>query len=363
MQTLLLGATSLTALSTSTDTLCGTPVIQYLPLSHLELNILGTTGEQLESYLIGISCCLTLESLQLVGGHSTDVSDPEGLPSMHLQCMPRLKHVRLDDCLVVEALSLPADCSVFLDVCSLNAMCFEAYDWQARAARYQNYMTILRLNADSIVWPLGIQGFSNLRCLDYFTGKVCGQDLADLQHIPHVRVLIYDHDVAAEDVQEELQLTGGSWQSLVVSFVGRIQLNIKDVDSFVRDTRSFTFISGNTDGSADMLFQEIQNACSRQGKACHVVTHKGQIQDERLMFVTLSTSKEIADNSPRFRSEDQVLKVEGPVFDIEGDRALYHWDNFWPCDPCAPVKTEEKLWLSCPDIGIAFDDAQLAGAG
>ena len=285
VQALLLGATSLTALSISADILCGSPVIRHLPLSHLELNIVGTTGQQLESYFDDISSCLTLESLKLFGGHSQDESDPEGLPSMRLQCMPRLKHVRVDDCLLVEELSLPADCSVFLEVCSLNAMCFEAYDWQARFIRFQSYITILRLNADSIMWPSGIQGFSSLQCLDYFTRKICGQDLADLQHIPHVRLHIDnhvdpdidDHDMAAENVRDQLLLTGGSWQSLVVSFVGGFQLNIRDVDSFVRDTRSFTFISGNRDGAADVLFQEIQDACSRHGKACQVVTHKGQI--------------------------------------------------------------------------------------
>ena len=180
--------------------------------------------------------------------------------------------------------------------------------------------------------PPGIQGFSKLNSLEYCMESLVCQDLADLRHIPNVKVVSMDRDNARGHQRAKLQLTRGSWQSLEVYFLGGLSLNIKDVDSFVKDTESFTFSSENTHGSSNLLYQKIQKACSKHGKSCHLSTHTGAVYGEQRMYVTLSTSKYVAENCPVYNDG------MGPAFNF--DRSLSHVDNFWPCDPFASVRWE-----------------------
>ena len=329
VKTLLQGATGLTALSTSTDTLPRSPMMYQLHLCHLEL--IASRYKQLVSCLLNISCCLTLESLTI---RDIDLRVPNNmahgspvLPSVHLHSLPRLKHVKFVDCLLAYALSLPADCSVFLDVDQSDFV-----EWPEPWEKLRNYTTVLRFSTYDMRLPPGIHGFSKLNLLEYCMESLVCQDLADLRHIPNVKVVSMDRDNARGHQRAKLQLTRGSWQSLEVYFLGGLSLNIKDVDSFVKDTESFTFSSENTHGSSNLLYQKIQKACSKHGKSCHLSTHTGAVYGEQRMYVTLSTSKYVAENCPVYNDG------MGPAFNF--DRSLSHVDNFWPCDPFASVRWE-----------------------
>ena len=328
VQTMLLAATRLTALSTSTETLPRSLVMQHLHLRHLELLISNETEERLQNYLTDISRCLTLESLTIRDIDFVLEDNSQTLPCMHLHTMPRLKHVTLEDCILVQALSLPANCSLFLEVNRDDDP-----PWHKHCRDFHGYTSVMqfKLTLDDADWPSEIQGFSALKFFECRIGDLFDQDLADLRHIPHVRVVSPD-DLRRCDA--ELQLTGGSWQSLEVLIFGKLDLNINDVDSFVRDTRSFTFSSEKT-READVVFQKVLSACGRHGKACHMTDHKATWGSVKVTYVTLSTSKEVAEKIPIIDDDDHE---RGCATGLWGERTLCHWQDFWPCDPCASVK-------------------------
>lgn len=302
--------------------------MHQLHLCHLGLLFSDTSGEQLESCLLDISCCPTLMPLAILNIDLVVAHGSPRLPSMYLQSMPRLKHVRFVDCLLVYALSLPSDCSLYLDVDRSDYVeCREPWEM------FCSYTTVLRLRAYDTKWPLGFQGLSKLNFFEYRTERLHYQDLADLQHICHVKLVSLDRDWARGCRKAKLQITGGSWQSLEILFLDGLSLSIRDVDSFINCTRSFTFSSKDIDGAATGLFQDIQEACRRHGKSCHLSAHTGAVCSKQVMYVTLSTSKDVAEHCPFIRGDDHKL---GSAIDF--DRTLCHLDNFWPCDPCASVK-------------------------
>ncbi len=327
VQMLLFGATGLTALSVSTNTLPRSPIVQHLPLRHLEIFVLLFSGKNVERCFADISRCLTLETLKISGNMTAAEPDFVGPPSIQLHSMPRLKHVRLDRYTDVGALSLPGACSLFVNID------LEYFGWREQWEKFQSYLSVLRFTTYGKKWPPGIQGFSNLNFFQYRTEKLRTQDLADLQHIPHVKVVSLHRERARRRRKVKLQLTSGSWQSLEVFFFGCLSLTIANVDSFVKGTGIFTFSSEDTHGVATGVFQEIQEACSRHGKACHLSTHKGAPYGGQRTYVTLSTSKHVAMNCPVIYGKDHE---KDPAVDFE--RSLCSSDDYWPCDPFAPVK-------------------------
>ena len=330
---LLLGAVSLTALSTSMGALPGGPIVQRLPLRHLELFISHVTEQSEEQILADVSCCQTLESVRIVASGLGLMTDSEGLRGMDFRSMPCLKQVRLDDCYPYGALHLPADCSLFLDV-----SCMGCFKWHEHEEKFREHTTVLRINtAGDTDWPSGLQNFSTLQFLELDTvGGFSDQDLADLQHIPNVKISLDSEDV--------LQLTSGSWNSLEIFQFGQLDLTISDVDSFVRDTDSFTFMSESSQGASKELFQELKGACRKQGKKCYVGKNMGLVQGEMCKYATLSTSKEIAEGCPTFY--DEFNKDHHPI-DLGRDQTFFDWEAFWQCDPFASVRKPEpepELW-------------------
>ncbi len=251
------------------------------------------------------------------------------LPSMHLHSMPRLKHVRLVRCLKVQTLTLPADCALFLDAC-----CDNGFKWHARCQKFQGHTSVLRLSTDDIQWPTAIQGFSKLSYLELRMKDLFLEDLAGLQHIPHVRIV---SDGASSDNTCVMQLTSGSWQTLEVFFFGHLNLTMSDVNCFVRNTERFTFSLDNTHRAADppRLFKEILRACQGRKKACHVHAHKATLEGKEATYVTLSTSKEVAEKFPIIYDDDHE---KGPAIGLLGEKTLCQCDDFWPYDACASVK-------------------------
>ncbi len=330
---LLLGAISLAALSTSTGALPGGPIAQCLPLRHLELFLSHVTEDSEEQILADVSCCLTLESLRISSSGLGLMVDSEGLAGMHFHSMPCLKHVRLDGCYPYKALQLPADCSLFLDLSCMGNFKFHEHD-----EKFRDHAIVLRLNtADDTDWPSGLLKLSKLQFLELDSvGGFSDQDLADLQHIPEVKISL--------DSEDQLLLTGGSWDSFEIFQFGQLDLTISDVDSFVRGTKSFTLMSESSQGASKDLFRELKAACRRQGKKCHIGKHMGLVKGEMMKYATLSTSKEIAKGCPTFY--DEFNKDHHPI-DLGRDKTLFDWDAFWQCDPFASVRKPEpepELW-------------------
>ena len=210
-------------------------------------------------------------------------------------------------------------------------------------------------------WPPGILGFSHLQYLELSTSQeLIGQNLADLQHIPNVKLVLDSGDeldsYCAGEGGEALKVTGGSWSSLEIFDFGELHLTISDADSFVRDSGSFTLMSKITSGEYRAVFREVRAACRRHGKACHVVSHRARMFGEGVRYITLSTSKEVAQDNPEFCDdcEDTLEYMMGEEPDsCEGfteaemenyqsagfasDKTLVDWDAFWPCSPFTSV--------------------------
>ncbi|CAL5222605.1 g4998 [Coccomyxa viridis] len=92
VQKLLLGAGRLAALSTHLRTIPRPPIKQLPHLWHLEVSVSLKSDYGLDMVLDDVSRCRSLESLGIVFDASKEAI---GLPSMYLQGMPRLKHVRV----------------------------------------------------------------------------------------------------------------------------------------------------------------------------------------------------------------------------------------------------------------------------
>ena len=335
---LLLGAESLTALSTHISAIPSSPaMLQYLPLRHLEVAVTSSATHWLDEFFCDVSCSCSLESLKIVCDPANEPADTESmqLPSMHLSSMPSLKHVRLDNCLPVHELSLPDDCALFLDV-----VCCVGIKWHEHSEKFQSHTKVLRLASalpthDYAVWPVAIQDFTNLTYLELdMTGIWC-PDLADLRHIPHVRV------IADNQASAKLQLTGCSWQTFELFQFGHPTVNTTDVDSFVNHTSSFTLMSEYQPGASGTLMQKVGDACQRYRKTCHDCLHCRKpcgrpyaAQGEQVSYVIMSTSKEMAENFPvmfeQVKGRNQASFGRGKTL---ADREM-----FWPCDPCASVK-------------------------
>ena len=339
---LLVGASGLTALSIHMHTIPCSPMLQHLPLRHLEVIVSFTTMYWSDGFLGDVSRCRTLESLAIIfsdgrqarGEHSIE------LPSMYLHGMPRLKHVRLNNCLPGNALTLPANCLLFLD----DLHTYELM-WEMHWDQFQRHTTIMRLDytdnpqwlhTDDPQWPEGIQLFSNLRYLELKMHQVCNADLATLQGIPHVRIIM--------NSSSNLQLTAGSWETLELFHFGRLRVSMSDMNSFVRDTRDFTFLTESPRSKPHGLVSKLRDACFRQGKACYVRRrhHKhcgehGVAYDKKVTYVVLSTNKEMAEN---FRKGIPVICNcdKAPKVSFGRGETLADWQDFWPRDPCDLVK-------------------------
>ena len=328
---LLLDASSLTTLSTHMHTIPRSPTLQYLPLRHLEV-VVSSEEEWLQGFFDDVSRCCTLESLRIVYDGALKyqyfVVEAMELPGMQLHSMPSLKRVRLDNCFSRHELALPAEASLFLDSLRICYLRWQELCW----GKFQHHTTILRLDfTKDEQWPLRIQEFSNLQYLELNTEQVCDEDLADLRHVPHVRIIM--------EYWGNLRLTAGSWKTLELLAFGKLYVSINDMDSFVRDTRDFTFMSQSLHEPWDMQLIQVQDTCLRQGRACHVRRHYdkcrgkfGATHGDRASYVTLSTSKEMAEDFPVICNDDKGPKVSF-------NKTLANWEKFWPCDPCDSLRT------------------------
>ena len=236
---LLLGAGSLTVLSTPLHMIPRSPTFQHLRLRHLEVAASSGAFYWLDRFFKDVSCSHTLESLRIICNTADEPPQIMSmhLPSMRLLSMPSLKRIRLDNCLPGHELALPAECALFIDDLGVDG-----HMWQLQREKLRHHTTVLQMYLSDLgQWPHGLDSFTNLQYLGLDIDSAWVLDLADLQHIPHVRMTLASI--------EDLQLTAGSWQTLeIFRHLDELHIDITDVDSFVRDTRDFTFMSGSPHG-------------------------------------------------------------------------------------------------------------------
>ena len=230
------------------------PALWEFPLRHLDLCI--QVGQPwLVECLEDLSHVTTLESLTM---RFSTFGRPFGpLPDLHLESVRSLKHVKLLHLLPTETFSLPKGCQLHL-----HARCFD--EWVKHSHAIEQDTSVLRLcGVGRKEWPARIQQFSNLQLLEIELLLVMNWnfvhpeplDIADLRHIPHVRL----HDHAGVMA---LKITAGFWQSLEIS--GVRGLTISDIDAFLKGTKSFTFDFSDDEESQRPL-ANICNACNNNG--------------------------------------------------------------------------------------------------
>ena len=163
---------------------CCFRLFRDLPLRRLEVIGSGLDETWSGASLI-VSRCLTLEALFMTCDEYAQTRLSSGLHGMHLQGMPSLRYLRLQNCFPAHELSLPAGCALHLDV-----KCDSSSAWHEHWEKCQLHARTLTLDCtDYRYWLPGIQCLSHLQYLDLRVCGLPGQDLADLQHIAHVRVL------------------------------------------------------------------------------------------------------------------------------------------------------------------------------
>ena len=213
------------------------PVLRELPLRHLELLMLvkDETPPWLADCLEDLRHIMTLESLTIRA--AMDTVDFGSAPNMHLEGMRNLRHVKLVWLLPTETFSLPRGCLLHLDARCLGGRS----EWVNHSKAIEQHTSVLYLfGFFRSAWPARIRQFSNLQCLALQLPQELFQrdmhpgflDVADLQHIPHLRL----HDSSGV---MSLKITGGSWQSLEIA--GVQGLEFADIDAFLKGTTSFTF--------------------------------------------------------------------------------------------------------------------------
>ena len=254
MSALLLGSPNLTSLTVSTDGVAWPPVLGLMSLRHLNL-MMGSNRPWLGSIMTDLSFCTRLETLKL-GNYDFHIEGPsQGLHAdVFLHAVTALKSVEVYNWCPVREFTLPAGCLLRL------AMVLAERSWWDQWQRKGCPVSMLQLDCMELrAWPAGIQQMSGLRCLKLSCERMRDQDLAALQHIPHVSLVVEEFST--------FLLIRGSWQNLQISGAAGFKVDFSHADAFVRGTKRFLFVcsSQETKGMYDLL----RAACMRQRVACH----------------------------------------------------------------------------------------------
>lgn len=297
MVALLLGAPKLTSLSMVVDGVPWPPVLGLLTIRHLELTM---TFEKpwLSVMLADLSLCACLETLKLVDDVLDYNLDTESmtLPDLFLHDVTTLKSVDLIGWYPWDSVTLPPGCLLRVMVAFKTQD--EWHRWQRRGCPTSMlHLVCMKLRA----WPAGLGAMSDLQHLNLHCKRSRDQDLAALQHIPHVVLEVQKFS--------KILLTSGSWQTLHISGRDGFHVTFQDVNAFVRDTEQFLLVC--TSQEARQMYRVLRAACVSQGVACYECEHTGRLPDDdrvaRLSNVKLCKASEVVETSGE---HEQLLCVD-----------------------------------------------------
>ena len=277
------------------------PDLKELPLQHLELSEVHPSKQAwLVEFLKELRRNTTLESLTMSSWRYL-----EPMPGIQLESVKSLRHVKLRELLPTEALSLPRKCLLHLDL-SFNWNW--ASHWASHSQTIEQHTLVFRICGERLnSWPTGIRQFSILQLLNVLmpirpaSGYNESLDLADVQHIPHVRLIDYMGRVL-------LTVTAGSWQSLEICGVQCI--TFKDIGAFLEGTKCFAFEFSR--------FEEAQGPLAIICSACRSLG----VQYHKHSAIAIST----AETMVQYYYKDKHDEVKNHQW-------LCDEDTLWPKDP------------------------------
>ena len=180
------------------------------------------------------------------------------LPDLLLRDLDTLKSVELLGWYPKGRITLPPGCLLrWLVILKTRAQWEE---WQRNPCP-TSMLSLICMDLQE--WPTGIHEMSGLRYLDLYCTKLDNQDLAALQHIPHVKL-------GFEEFSTFL-LTSRSWQSLEIWGNDGFSVEFHSPDAFVRGTKRFLFECPSQ--QAGEMFSVLHAACLREDVACHKCEH------------------------------------------------------------------------------------------
>ena len=286
------------------------PVSGLLSLRHLEI-----TTEDLEpclAVLADLSSCWCLETLKI----SRDYwDDPSGdLPDIFLHEVSSLKSVEVIGWYPQGDFTLPSGCLLrFMAVLETHTQWLQ---WQRKGCPI-SMLSLYCYHMQLQAWPTGISDMSDLRYLELYCipTMLHDQDLAALQHIPHVCLVLTAFST--------LRLTSGSWQSLQIRGIAGFRVNFSNIDAFVRGTKRFLFDCLSQE--AGEMYRVLRAACARQRVACHECEHWTEYSDD-FTFAYLSNMK--------LCREPQQINIRGGMPD---HKELIQTDKHgWPSKAAFP---------------------------
>ena len=258
--TLLSCSTQLTSLSIDGDGVSWRPDLSFLALRHLKLNMLSLKPHL--AVLADLPSCQCLESLT-ISAHEGDryastYAGHRDLPDMNLHTNSCLKSVQVLEWYPMGEFTLPPGCMLrFMIALKTNTQWLR---WRRKGCP----TSMLDLECNELrAWPAGISTMSELHYLQLRCIRLQGQDLATLQHIPHVSLEFSDFTA--------LVLTSGSWHSLRIMGEKGFNVNFSNADAYVRGTKRFLFECPSQ--NAGEMYKGLRAAYVRQWVACYECEH------------------------------------------------------------------------------------------
>ena len=307
---LLLASTKLTSLSMQADGVPWLPVLGQLRIRHLELTM-RYVRPWLDVITADLSYCSCLETLKIEADRINSNSMSMKLPDLLLHEVTTLRSLELIGWYPKGRFTLPPGC-----VLRLLAVLDTPAQWEQLQAKgcpmSMLYLSCMKLQA----WTKGVPRMSGLQFLKLHCTRMQDQDLAALQHIPHLCLGFTKFST--------FRVTSGSWQSFQIRGKGGFSINFSNADAFVRGTgRFFLECSGH---ETDQMYRVLRAACMRKGVEYYECEHHKRLKGHPDSIITSSFNNVELCKAARTRSGAMLGHHE----------QIMCTDEFWPSRAAYP---------------------------
>ena len=310
---LLMKSTKLESLSVRADGIPWLPVLGLIHIRHLELTMCHAKP-WLDVIKTDLGLCSCLETLKIADETINTRLHSKSLPDLLLHKVASLKSVELAGWHPTQSFALPSGCRLLL-----AASFWSPDEWEELQAKDCPLSMLYLACRELQAWPRGVSSMSELQYLELYCYNMKNQDLAALQHIPHLCLGFEEHST--------FHLTSGSWRSFQITGDGSLSITFSSVDAFVRGTERFHFECKDCKGTEE-LYKVLRAACMRQGVGCRECKHLKILRYEPDVLIT------------SLRNVERCTSAWTRYGDICGSGRIHeriiHTDKLWPSEEAYP---------------------------